>query len=483
MENECEKGSARPSSPDQHPAALSTKDEEERPSWSERESSLLLAALAGLQAAKETNNSGPRNSRLRPRTVSWDLKKAPSVVELPSNNSTAANDALLSPRSDVSEEEAPLLPPPRPRARQTFKQAGKLTLQQVLEASPIEAEADTYIQNTLDEIDPTRTGRGPSAAQESILNGVPNDAKQDFSEDDGGGDENESHGTASPSRFSEDTETPFKLHRRMSSTSEKLADLSSALKKMQSKTTNAFLRPSSNERSNEPSSQTDAFVTGAMTIVSRIRKAKGKKKGAAQQASSGGSGAEPAGGGGTSRTTSKWRFICNVTNAACAWSNIKKKTDEENPDNDGDVEAAEGDTDEQDGRIGSLGNRKKRLIKTELEDMEEFFALTRARYFAVLCKMILYLVIPGIGVAAILFYAAGNPCWVDEECLDLEAQGPATPQPTPVDSGSAYNQTDDDTGGTLLDPENDFAEQASSASVSWWILFVFSRQVRHSLLC
>ena len=457
-----------PSSPSSTPY-----DEKAPPSRSERETSLLLGALAGLRAAKKTNSNGAGNHGHN-RTVSWDIKKPPSVFNMTTNDA-----APLSPKSDVSGPTSS-----RPRARMTFKQAGKLTLQQVLESSPQEAEADTYIQNALDEIDPTRAG--PSASQESILSAVPDDAKQGFAEADGG-DENKSFGTASSSRrvTTSSTTTPSK-HRRKPSTAQNLADLASDLKKM-NHTTGILDSHKSDERNNEPSSQTDAFVTGATTILNRIRKDK-EKKGEAEEAptsilraaSSRRSDAEAGG------TTSKWGIIRNTTNVASAISSSDKKTDGELPD-DIDVEAGE-DMDEQDGKIDTVGGKKKKKnrVKSEWEDLEDFFAFSGGRFFAFFRKILLFLILPGIGVAAILFYAADNPpCGTRQECLDLEAKRNATEmlaQSVGEANGSALNQTDDGAEEPLEAIKIDFGQLIDSASVSWWILFVCVRQVRHAVL-
>lgn len=71
--------------------------------------------------------------------------------------------------------------PPRPaqvKSRQITAASGKISLQDLMEHSPLEAEADTYIQSTLDEVDPTRPG-DLSVPQTTILGNVPPDAPKD----------------------------------------------------------------------------------------------------------------------------------------------------------------------------------------------------------------------------------------------------------------------------------------------------------------
>jgi len=445
-----------------------TPYDEKAPPRSERETSLLLGALAGLRAAKKTNSNAPGNHGHN-RTVSWDLKKEPSVF------GKITDAAPLSPKSDVSGPTTS-----RPRAKMTFKQAGKLTLQQVLESSPHEAEADTYIQNALDEIDPTRAGS--SESQQSILSAVPDDAKHAFSED--GGDETKSFGTATSSRrvTTSSTTGPTNKHRRKPSTAQNLADLANDLKNLHN--THGVLDPhKSDERNHEPSSQTDAFVTGATTILHRMRKDK-EKKGEAQEAptsilrgaSSRRADAEAGG------KTSKWGIIRNTTNVASAISS-DKKTDGDLPD-DIDVEAGE-DMDEHDGKMDAVGGKKKKnRVKSELEDLEDFFAFSGGRFFAFFRKIMLFLILPGIGVAAILFYAADNPpCGTRQECLDLEARRNATEMfAQSVAEATGVNQTDDGAEEPERAIDIDLGQLIDSASVSWWILFVFVRQVRHAVL-
>jgi hypothetical protein len=217
-------------------------------------------------------------------------------------------------------------------------------------------------------------------------------------------------------------------------------------------------------------SQSDAFAQNAANIMSRIKK---NSTDTGETTSTHKIETATAGGG-----KSKWNKVRqSVVVAGAISAGTNKKSDEEvvdsyvDSDADVDVEAGNGDNWNEETAGGEGTNsafqkmkRAKEQIKLDLNDFEDFLKFRQESMISYIKFVLFCVIIPAIGVSALLFYAVDNPpCGVAEECLEEEI------------ALASLNITEAEKEGqfsAIFDQEN-----VSQASVSWWLLFVFVRQV------
>jgi hypothetical protein len=137
----------------------------------ERETSLLLGALQGLAVARKKEAlSKKASTKKHNHTVSWDPNAVPlSIVK----DHEESNDAISQVTQSAPDElESPPSSPKKARW-------SKIALKDIIGSNALESEAESYIQRSLEEADPTRAGT--SESQKSILSAVPDDIKHGFS--------------------------------------------------------------------------------------------------------------------------------------------------------------------------------------------------------------------------------------------------------------------------------------------------------------
>jgi hypothetical protein len=422
----------------------------------ERETSLLMGALQGLAVARKKEallKKASTKKHNRNRTVSWDLNDGPpSIVK---EYSDSFDDAMSQVTQTVPNDlESPPSSPKRSRWH-------KISLKDIIGSNPLESEAESYIQRSLEEADPTRAGT--SASQKSILRAVPDDARQSFS---GESEARSERSTKSLLTVEEDShETDPTGHHASVTTAETLFGLAADLKRMHSQYGSGMAS------SFEATSQSDAFAHNAGNILNRIK----KKSTDADEAAPNHEVETAAVGGGKSKWN-KVRQSVQVTGALRA--GVDKKSDEEvaDSDGDGDVEAGNDNWNEETAAGGDGTNaasrkmkRAKEQIKLDLHDFEDFLTFRKGGMIAYIKFVLLFVIIPATGIAALLFYAVDNPpCGIASECLAEENRL------------AGLNITEAQKDGQFSELFN--RKNVSQASVSWWLLFIFCRQVRAGII-
>jgi hypothetical protein len=430
----------------------------------ERETSLLLGALKGLAVAKKKETLLKKTPTNRHnRTVSWGGNAGPpSMVD--------QADDLDQSFDGMSQVTQPALDDPESSPPTSPKRTGwkKISLKDIIGSSPLESEAESYIQRSLEEADPTRAGT--SESQRSILSGVPDDVKHTFSLESEEETARSAQGIEDASHETDPIDNTEYNRRAPVSTADKLSELAADLNRMRSQN-EAMLSSTF-----EPTSQSDAFAHDAAAILSRIKNGSTStgETSPTQKVET------AATGGGAKSNWKKVRQTVQVAGAIHAGSH--KKTDEEvvDPGGDGDVEAGSGvKTEETPGghnRRNSTFKKMKKtkeIIKSDLNDFKDFWMFRKGSMVSYIKSVLLFVIIPATGIAALLFYAADNPpCGVAKECLADEIRRNET-----LVSSVILNITQEQKeAGQFSEIFN--RETVSQASVSWWLLFIFCRQVR-----
>jgi hypothetical protein len=117
--------------------------------------------------------------------------------------------------------------------------------------------------------------------------------------------------------------------------------------------------------------------------------------------------------------------------------------------------------------------RAKKQIKLDLHDFEDFLKFRKGSMIAYIKFVLFFVIIPATGIAALLFYAVDNPpCGIASECLAEENRRNA--------DFARLNITEEQKEGQFSELFN--RENVSQASISWWLLFIFCRQVRARII-
>jgi hypothetical protein len=441
-------------------------------SHDERETSLLMGALQGLAVARKKEALLKKAStKKHNRTVSWDPDAVPPSIVKDNDESFDAMSQVTQPAPDELES-----PPSSPKKSRW----SKIALKDVLSTNPLESEAESYIQRSLEEADPTKVGQ--SESQKSILSGVPDNIKHDFSgESEARSEARSERSTKSLRTVEEETShesenTAYAL-RASVTTAEKLFGLAGEMKKMHSQDVRGA------GSSFEATSQSDAFAYNAVNILNRLKKNSDDTVEAVPTPK-----VETATAGGGKSKWNKVRQSVVVAGAIGAGTN--KKSDEEVVDYDVDADAdadvdvdveAGNDDDWNEETAGGKGTnsafqkmkRAKEQIKLDLNDFEDFLKFRQGSMISYIKFVLFCVIIPATGISALLFYAVDNPpCGVAKECLAEE---------------NARNMALANLNITEAEKEGQFSaifdrENVSQASVSWWLLFVFVRQVRTRII-
>ena len=322
----------------------------------------------------------PKPSRIHNRQVSWgqdvnfDLVRqsppqsptsnTPSLDSKPPSLERPAEFRLERNRSDASHRRRP--------------SNASVRLEQILQASPLEHEAETHILHAIEQ-------RARADTASSLLSNVPDQHPFDADNDSLAGT-SESDSVEMQPLTAASPKTPVaarKSHRRHQSVEQALSGLTTALSERD-------LKPQHN--ANPDGGSADALAHNCVIL---------------------------------SNMESKRKIVLE-----------NLPTLEENDDEDDDPEA---------GQISSHYKSKRQSMMAIAQDKfrddwevwRAFFRLRRSALWAYCRTVMMYLILPATGIAAILFYLAGNP-------------------PT--------GESVDDSPG-------------AKASASWWLLFVCVRQV------
>jgi hypothetical protein len=370
----------------------------------------------------------------------------------------------------------------------------KISVDDLVRRSPMEAEAETYIIRALEERDPTRS-RADSSGAPPVLSNVTDEAISNFSSN----DENTSNATPFDERVpsSRSAGTTSRVakptHRRMHTVEQELAGLTSAIDAFHNMEVvvpedQAPPSPLGRGRINTldtqgiagleiPMSSAEAFHNNASILLHRTKAPTQDDTSGASAGDEEDSQAPSIGSTLTTSASVRWRKLKHVLKAGTSSNTTSSNTKKD----DGDVIVEEeiGMEDEEamedtisNGRINTENiepeafaseniNGSNRNLKTTkvtagyspfFKEVQDFFGPRRNSIYAYFKIMGTYVFLPTIGVAAILFHLADNPP------IGILANG-----------GKPVNGTLMNTDGEVVDP--------GVASASWWLLFLGVRQL------
>lgn len=335
--------------------------------------------------------------------------------------------------------------------------------------NPLESEAETYIQRTLDEIDPTKAG--PSDAQQSILGFVPEEAGPETFEP--------TPKIAKPT-LSRST-TKSRTHGRKQSTAEDLFQLANDLtmlnKQHGGSSDRGIAGLSSSAGSGGFLSDQDKLIKNAATLIQRSKDPSTDTIESSVDVNDPGNDISAKSGG---SAKDRWKTLARTVQATSP--SDPKKTDEGDRSRHQSAEVAEHldieanqeaeDDSSREGTVRSNGTRgrshvgrssAKQMIKSRYKDFEDWLKFRKMSVYAYVKFLLLWLILPAIGVAAILFYLAGNPpCGTRSQCRENFER-----------DRNPVNETNS-TGAT--DIAGITRQIFGQASASWWILFICCRQ-------
>jgi len=304
--------------------------------------------------------------------------------------------------------------------------------------------------------------------QKALLGNVPDDVRHSF--------DNEERQSDLPSVLGE---------RR--STGDALWDMAAQMRKMQERTGSSLRESSHIEEEMSPG---DILAHNAMTLLKRNRANKNHEAVHQEREET------PEATAASSDPMVKWKKLKYSVQFAGAVG-IKKDDDARSADDNaegGEGSGSEGGdkTSPRKSKYGRAGKATEQL-KSEFRDFEEWVQFARPGMKQYIKRILLFLIIPCTGVAALLFYAVGNPpCGTQDECR--EEQGyfvPGAPTQAPtmaptillLNGTNATNATEAPTAAPGAEDEikklyNFFRpDKSNQASASWWLLFLGVRQV------
>jgi hypothetical protein len=354
--------------------------------------------------------------------VSWGSTKPPSSLNIP-NNAQEVKNSNYDTAADTT------------RAGPSGQ---TVSLQSIMQASPLESEAEAYIQRSLDHCD-------PAEASLRVLGFVPDAATPDVFVDD------------------VSNNAPLKLprHRKTKSTAQELCQFTSDLVEL-------------NDLHKDLHRDDDGVnIPAALSPKAATKRHRDEESSVMTR---------------EKRETARdgWKKVQGAVVGLDAFlldaDAQRKKTDDVSDESRDDNDLSDPTTLLQTNRK----RRSKNRVASTYTDFKEWLKVNRDFMFQY-CKIaILYVMIPATGIAAILFYLLHNPpCGTTTECL----LGPAhdslssllLQMKTAVYTGAngtlnaALNATNTTAPGTSI--KNDVTVLFQSASYSWWILFILVRQV------
>ena len=334
----------------------------------------------------------------------------------------------------------------------------------------------------MDEVDPTRAGA--SEAQQTILGEVPAEASPEaFSSDStlfGGRKEgihksqpSQSSIAGAPpmaSKAASKLKSAVRAHKRNQSTAENLFSLTMDLQKMhlEEQSSRAKARPSLTAFGQDPlnpRNDGDQLARNAANLMKRYKKPSAKDLDEANVNKQEQSLDEPP----KVSAADRWKKLKTAVRTSDALHGTKKNDDEvlqESQKEEEEEEESEGsgeDGTEMSERTGrKVFRRFRKKVDNEFKDFEDWLKYKKVNLLSYIKIALFGLIIPLSGVAAILFYAVGNPpCGTASQCLERNFN--ITRNTTTKISSSALL-------GLL-----------TTASTSWWLLFLARQVITFSL--
>lgn len=393
------------------------------------------------------------------RNVSWDPN---SVFERPPRPESLQQPAL-DPWEDQSKDSRTNEPPPFNLRQRTPSNGDRVTLEDVIQQTPMESEAETTVMRSIEDRDPTRD-RLDSSANSTILSQVPDEATSAFSQD--------FHGSSTRSMTgprSARTLLNLAKHRRTETAEQKLFSLAAAIdaahvmNQVHVETDQTETTPFVRDRTHthepvEAAGSSDALQQNANILYQRSMPP------VIDDSTSTSSDQEPSTLGGNS-AASRWRRLKTAVTVGIVPEYIQSEpnvtdTKEESGDeeigNIGESSLPSEHNNDDDYDNGKTKTRKRKKPTIEdikvFRDWQEFFNPRKARISFYVKIIFVYLGLPMIGIAAILFYFCTNP-----------------PTGVLANNGNPIN-------GTLYLTDGKEFTQTTTASASWWLLFLF-RQI------
>ncbi|GKY96897.1 hypothetical protein MPSEU_000648700 [Mayamaea pseudoterrestris] len=429
-----------------------------------------LAAAPGLTP----NESMPMRLPPRPpplssrqdRTVSWGVAGPPPMMTVVRKD---AEDEEISHMSNTDSRLLGTSPPKR-----------NITINDL--ANPMESEAEKFIQLSLDELDPTKSG--PSDAQQTILGHVPEDAGPEAFED--------APKLLPKPILKRSATTASRTHGRTKSTAEDLFQLTNDLSNLnQHHGMSSSIRNLGDTINMESSRESiltdqDLLMKNAATLLKRNNVL--VQKDSSDTSSTTDAEHNPDDSSKPKSATDRWAALKSTVQTTSAVA-MKKKTDEHDTEGrspiDHDVESSHRHKDDDDdnhsthndtetmrtssvgpGRSHPLRATARQKLKSRYKDFEDWLRFKKISMYAYVKFMFFFLIMPALGVASILYYLVGNPpCGTSAQCND--AMQPKQANVTGMTSNSTSAETD------IVSITKELFTQASA---SWWVLFVFCRQ-------
>lgn len=122
-------------------------------------------------------------------------------------------------------------------------------------------------------------------------------------------------------------------------------------------------------------------------------------------------------------------------------------------------------------RKKTLPRARKVRIKDQYKDFEEWFNVKRLSFYIYIKTILLYIILPATGIASILFYAAENPTVGYGKTLQTDGSITSTVDAVATLATQAPSQSNSTSISDMISPG------LLKASWSWWVLFVFVRQL------
>jgi hypothetical protein len=371
-------------------------------------------------------------------------------------------------RRDVEDEEISHMSNADSKLSSSPNKRNNITLNDL--SNPLESEAEKFIQLSLDELDPTKSG--PSEAQQTILGIVPSDVSPETFE----------AGPKLPKPIlRRAVTTASRTHGRTKSTAEDLFQLTNDLSVLNKQHGFSIRNLGDELRGDDKEATTDQdlLMKNAATLLKRNKVVPNDSSDTSSTTDT-----DQEHNKGHPRIKSandRWNALKHTVQTTSA---TKKKTDEQHIDdlhvNHDDLELNKDDDDDSlsdrndneslrtstgPGRSHPLRATARQKLKSRYKDFEDWLKFKRLSLYAYVKFMLFFLILPAIGVAALLFYFVGNPpCGTSQQCKDALQ----TPQ---ADITKVTNSTSTGTDIVTLTKQI-----FVGASASWWVLFVCCRQ-------
>lgn len=309
------------------------------------------------------------------------------------------------------------------------------------------APQDTLLQKALDD---EGHSKGLESAQKSILGNLPDNTKHNFT---------------APGSPASSIASGRKHRNNKPSTAETLWGLAAEMKNIHGTTGSEHFAPAFGAGDG---GNADLFATSATNLLKRVRSQKRREEEEARLAAEEAANPTPA---------DRWKKLRMHVQGVNAFDSKKTDVDLEagldddspvSTENDAGDDSPKNDSSQGPGHKASKAKTFQKAFLSDFHDFEEWVRLQRMGAWSYVKTIMLFLVIPCTGIAAILFYLVENPpCGTQSECIEQQRLN---------ELQNLANALGNNRTATTGNPfrTNDLSEQAS---ISWMILFFGGRQV------